>query len=568
MMESNPLVTETVIYARQCQAKEIAPEVAKRFLQSEHRQGMPESKIIGFGLFHDEELVGVLAISHPRTSGMAKKYSREILRLSFKKNIRVVGGASKLVKEYIKQCAPSDFFTYQDTTGEHTTVYEHCGMTLVGQSKKKEYLVAPGKTLTTATRKEALGMAYATRYGPDRILGTRLGEIFHPDGRRKSNKEIFLEDLGWHIETTSGDRVYEWMNPNYTFYTYKITASDSDKYYYGVSHVKKANATVEDCLNDGYWGSGGAGSQNKFSNWKKAHRHALKKEILSTHPRKSYAYDREKELVGDLYKTDRNCLNSCAGGKDGGVNDWKDSTRISTKTCSTHGASKHIGNHCRKCLTNKNKIINACKKHGETVFFGDSCCKCVAENKNTTKLCPRHGLTKFQGNTCYKCMKAKTIVTKECTVHGLTKFSSDTCLKCALKSEIRECLVHGETRFVGSACAKCRNSQMTVTKTCTKHGDSSFRGGKCYKCFGENSVSLHYCPSHGEGAKHRNGKCCKCTYAEKNKIEMAECSFHGLFKHFKGQCYKCRAIKSTHARLHKDIIVHGCNICEHTKGEE
>lgn len=137
---------------------------------------------------------------------MKRVYTTELYRMAFEKEMRIVGGASKLLSFYRKTFRPADIFTYQDTTGEGTRVYEHCGFTLVRQDKKKQYLVAPGKTLETASRKEALGMAYATRYGPDRILGTKLGEVLRADGSRKSNKEIFIEDLGWHIEETTGDR--------------------------------------------------------------------------------------------------------------------------------------------------------------------------------------------------------------------------------------------------------------------------------------------------------------------------------------------------------------------------
>ena len=69
--------------------------------------------------------------------------------------------------------------------------------------------------------------------------------VYREDGSRKSNREIFLEELGWHIEETSGDRVYKWVNPRMTDYTYKITASYSDKYYYGVRSVLIGNATEE-----------------------------------------------------------------------------------------------------------------------------------------------------------------------------------------------------------------------------------------------------------------------------------------------------------------------------------
>lgn len=69
---------------------------------------------------------------------MKRKYSIELLRLAFKNDVRVVGGASKLVSYYKKHYHPTDIFTYQDITGEVTTVYEQCGFTFVNEAKKNE----------------------------------------------------------------------------------------------------------------------------------------------------------------------------------------------------------------------------------------------------------------------------------------------------------------------------------------------------------------------------------------------------------------------------------------------
>ena len=558
-------MSNVIVYARNCEVHEVEEVLAKDFVEKNHSQESVAIKTKSFGIFHEEDLLGVLMISEPRTSRMKKEYSREIVRLCFKKEHRVIGGASKLVRHYIEEYDPTDFFTYQDTSGKAGKVYEHCGMRFVRQDKKKEYLVAPGKTIETGSRKEVLGMAYATRFGPDRILGTKLGEIYYSDGRRKSNRDIFIEDLGWHVETTSGDRVYEWVNPNLTFYTYKITASDSEKYYYGVSHVKKANASIEDCLNDGYYGSGGTNDENKFRNWKRKHADNLEKEIINMFPRKSQAYEDEKNLIGDLYKTDKNCLNSCSGGKTGGINSWSE-TRIQVKDCPIHGKSKFIGDRCRKCISDKTVKIKNCPIHGETKHIGENCSKCFSSRKNRMGNCKKHGETVFQGNSCYKCIRENSISVKNCPVHGETKFSSNTCLKCALSSTIGNCEIHGETSFHSGICISCRNESMVGEKYCPKHGLTKFRGDRCYKCWGENSTSLGYCETHGE-TKFRNGQCCKCVHSKNNTVEIQICPIHGESKHFKGQCYRCRAVKSTHTRLHKDKRVDGCPICEQNENK-
>ena len=335
----------TKFFARNCECRPISSDEARDFMDQHHRQGSTKDKTVSCGIYSPGgDLLGVISFCSPRTAAKRREYSRELVRLCFKSGVRVVGGASKLFKFYTKTYSPADIFTYQDATGEVTDVYEKSGMKFVSQGKRKSYLVAPGKTLDTGSRREVLGLAYAVRYGPDRILGTKVGEVFDPQtGKRKSNRDIFLENLGWHIEDTNGDRVYEWINPSMTHYVYKITASDSKKYYYGVSHVKKADATVDDCLADDYWGSGGSLSSNKFNNWKKKHKDTLQKEILRRFKRKSEAYNFEKSIIGDLYATDKLCLNSIMGGKDGGVNGWKESSPLNESICEIHGKTFFIG---------------------------------------------------------------------------------------------------------------------------------------------------------------------------------------------------------------------------------
>lgn len=298
------------IYGRNTKATKIPEAVAIEFTKENHRDSVPRDikGIQTFGLYtREKELVAVAIIGNPRTKAKVKKYSSELVRLTFKKNVRVVGGASKLLKYIMKNGELYDLFTYQDTSGDASDVYELAGMRLVSQSKTKEYLVKDGKTLETAERNERFSVAYVVRYGPDRILGTNLGQ-----DTGKTNKELFLE-CGYHIESTTGDRVYEWFNPNYKHYIYKITSIDNDGFYYiGMRSAK-------DVDNDEYMGSGGM----KFVNWKRelierlGTEDVLKKEILSIHKTRAEAFDAERIAISDKYKVDPKCLNAIRGGVGG-----------------------------------------------------------------------------------------------------------------------------------------------------------------------------------------------------------------------------------------------------------
>ena len=575
--------------ARNTFADFVDNDIADDFLNEHHRQGATRSsKSSSIGLFHVEtnELLGVIQFCFPRTSSMKELYSAELLRLVFKTGVRVSGGASKLIKFYIEKQNPSDFFTYQDTSGENTLVYQHAGMTLVkdGVKTTKDYLVAPGKTLETASRKEALGMAYATRYGPDRILGTSLGEIFRADGSRKSNKQIFLEDLGWHIETTSGDSIWEWVNKNQTFYTYKITASDSNKYYYGVSHVKVGNATREICLNDGYWGSG----SDQFKNWRNRHKSTLLKEIVGLHARKSDAHREEKTLIGDKWKTDSNCLNSIHGGMNH-PSPKRKSPKFIVKDCSEHGSTKHYpGGSCKKCVQNKALHVENCEIHGDTKFQGEVCVRCAlfkpkakvceihgptlhiktvcleCERENPGKLCVPHGfpVTAKAGNRrCGYCVELK-IGMRECKIHKRLYNENDGCFYCRDKRDPRgpygttahlyerkKCSTHGQTAYENDECVKC--SRTETVENCVKHGETDFLGGKCRNCIAESRKSMKTCETHGV-TLHRGDSCYRCASAKNSSLKV--CDTHGETLFSGDACMKCAVSKVFSMRV---CSVHG-----------
>lgn len=565
-------------YARKLSVKQIEDELASLFLKDNHRQSDTKTsyKIQSIGLFSGEDLLGVAVFSTPRTEAMRRKYTAELLRMAFLKGHRIIGGASKLINFFIKEYKPSDFFTYQDTTGENTLVYQHSGMTLVkdGMRSKKQYLVAPNKTLATATRNEALGLAYATRYGPDRILGTRLGEVFDSSGKRKSNKRLFEEELGWHIEETTGDSVWEWIDPDRTYYTYKITATDSEKYYYGVSHVKKANATIEECLAEKYYGSGGGSVKNKFSNWKSKHKDHLIKEVLDTFPTAAPAYESERLLVGDFWKNDPNCLNSAHGGKSGGA--FVRRQNFETDHCSKHGETKFRNGKCAKCWTAKRWSEGECELHGSVKLRDGLCINCQNQKTVIIKECSKHGRVKHQNNDCAKCRIEKQlkksnceihglnaahingkcvacknleqIDMKECSTHGLSKHIGGRCYKCFNSTKNLSCSIHGLSPHNGSTCIKCSKDKSISVKTCPDHGEVKFSGSTCMTCHNLKNVSKRVCAKHGE-TKFQGDKCSKCTNA--SVVVLKVCDKHGETKHRGSSCYKCAGEKRKDKKANK-----------------
>lgn len=499
------------VSGRSTVVREVSSENANRFMESNHRQGavVDGLKSVNLGLYLEDELLAVIQFCAPRTSGMKARYTVELLRLAFLQGVRVQGGASKLIKAYIKLYNPSDFFTYQDTSGESTAVYEHAGMKLVSRAGKKQYLVAPGKTLETGSRKEVLGMPYATRFGPDRIVGSKLGEVFREDGTRKSNKELFLEELGWHIEETSGDRIYEWINPEAHFYLYKTTATDSEKYYYGVKRINGASITEEDCLTDGYFGSGGKNPNNKFRNWLKAHKFTVQKEILSIHDRRNVAFKEENRLIGDLWRDDPLCLNSRAGGA---VSPPSSLEAKTYNNCEIHGEVGFLGGKCRSCILKTLETIETCAEHGETSFFAGQCRSCMSRASLSREICDVHGEEVFRGGRCQRCFMQKALSLRKCPEHGESIHMGSSCALCtsAKVFSIKNCPEHGETKFVGDRCSKCMHGKAFYTAICATHGETKHKGGKCYRCQTSKGWGKGDCVIHGKQVTFHGSTCLKC----------------------------------------------------------
>lgn len=608
---------DRVFYGRKTHVRPLEKSEVLLFLEEHHRQGLgtPGKNLKSYGLFFKDELLGVAVFCNPRTVGMQRKYSKELFRLAFKKNTRVIGGLSKFISEFVKT-EPWDLFTYQDTSGEATDVYEHAGLTLVSAKwPTKKVLVRDGLTRAEAenNRRDWFSLEQAVRRGPDALIGTKLGEVYREDGSRKSNVDLFLEN-GYHLETIPGDRVYEWRNPNVWFYTYKVTSESNSGYYFGRHVIRGEAPTEQDCLNDGYMGSGGL----KFQNWVEASgRSSLRKKVLGIYKTWEDVVRAEKELIGDKNSKDPLCMNMQPGGT-GMVQPTvivlqrecpqhglcphlgKSCMRCSAakafsslfcsihgetvhrgevcmkcsvaakwkiQKCSTHGESWHYRNHCRRCETLANRSEKQCVIHGTTLHQGKSCLKCGAKKIFKEDFCSIHGLTSHRGDSCQKCLIEKILHKRNCPIHGLTSHRGDSCDRCSSAKvfSLRECSTHGEVLFRGDTCVTCSNLKLITRRECPRHGESTFQGDTCALCSAEKRVSMRFCSIHGESV-HTGESCFKCFTAS----VMKECPVHGLTAHGGEHCRKCVAEKTNSLKqceLH-GLTPHLGNACKKCAGEK
>lgn len=116
------------IYARKCNIKEIDSKTCNTFLDENHIQGRSNASI-HLGLYYDNELVSVMTFSKPRVNMGAKNHKQqwELVRFCSKINMRVVGGASKLFKYFIKKYDPDSIVSFSMNDISNGNLYKQLG---------------------------------------------------------------------------------------------------------------------------------------------------------------------------------------------------------------------------------------------------------------------------------------------------------------------------------------------------------------------------------------------------------------------------------------------------------
>ena len=123
--------------ARDCTVKEIDSKTAKKFCDTYHIQGYTPSQV-KLGLYKDSQLVMVCLFTHKRRliGGKPKDGEWELSRVCSPFDTHVRGGASKLLKHFIRLYDPKSIVTFADLSVSNGEVYEKMGF-------KKEYIVPP-----------------------------------------------------------------------------------------------------------------------------------------------------------------------------------------------------------------------------------------------------------------------------------------------------------------------------------------------------------------------------------------------------------------------------------------
>lgn len=129
-------VTDNKIFARKTEIREISSKISSKFLKENHLQGSVNSSV-KIGLYYEDKLVSVATFGKLRKSmgSKSKEGVYELYRFCNKLNTNVVGGASKLLKYFIKEYSPKEIISYADRRWSNGDLYTKIGFELVSKTR-------------------------------------------------------------------------------------------------------------------------------------------------------------------------------------------------------------------------------------------------------------------------------------------------------------------------------------------------------------------------------------------------------------------------------------------------
>ena len=125
-------IYERRIGARKCMVEKITGSQGNTFLNKNHIQGRTVATYY-YGLFYKEELIGVMCFGKTnKLSGSGKEEAWDLRRFCTLNNIQVIGGASKLMKRFIKDVRPEKIISWSSCDISTGDVYNKLGFETTG----------------------------------------------------------------------------------------------------------------------------------------------------------------------------------------------------------------------------------------------------------------------------------------------------------------------------------------------------------------------------------------------------------------------------------------------------
>ena len=136
-------LTKTKIYARKTCIREVFIEEYRNFLNNNHIQGFVSSKK-EYGLYHQDQLVSLMCFDKKEGRVNMEESGWNLSRFCNLLNTNIIGGASKLLKHFIKENNPSRIVSYADKDWSNGNLYFILGFKLISESKPDYKYIVDG----------------------------------------------------------------------------------------------------------------------------------------------------------------------------------------------------------------------------------------------------------------------------------------------------------------------------------------------------------------------------------------------------------------------------------------
>lgn len=185
-MIKNSLGLSEVIYARNCKLVR-NPKGIKNFLKENHMQGFIPSEF-NYGLYFNNELISVMTFSKSRFD---KDFDFELIRFCNKRNTRVIGAASKLLK-YFKVDHKGTIVSYANKRWSDGNLYKSLGFKYIKDLPPDYFYFSPEWKI--------LNRISCQKHKLSKLLGDKFDS-------NKTEKENMI-NAGYRIIYDSGNKKY------------------------------------------------------------------------------------------------------------------------------------------------------------------------------------------------------------------------------------------------------------------------------------------------------------------------------------------------------------------------
>ena len=188
----NLLLSKKIVYAKNCELKEVSKKECDKFLNFYHLQNTCNGQKVKYGLYYNNELVQIMTFGKPRYN---KNYEWELLRLCSNKDYKIVGGSEKLFKNFIRHYNPQSIISYCDNSKFSGEVYKRLEMILLSKGSP---------SCNWSKGKEKITNNLLMQRGYDQLFNANYG-------KGTPNRNLMIQN-GWVEVYDCGQSSYIWNN--------------------------------------------------------------------------------------------------------------------------------------------------------------------------------------------------------------------------------------------------------------------------------------------------------------------------------------------------------------------